>query len=272
MCRTFGPILSAILLAGILGVLARPVPVVGQSQENAKTRMERGAAALKAGAYIGAVGELRAALQLQPEMTEAEVLLGEAYYGQVRLYVDIQDNLRLAQESFERVLRKDPDNIHATFGLAAIYVSRSDFDRAREVYLKAVKLAPDDPLPYYQVGTVAFNSVYQNSRRSSAEKLRLIDEGLSHLDKAVTLAPLFPDGLIFHNLLLREKATLAGDTADRDRIIAQANESFDKALRAQKINNEALRANKGQPVYSKLIQQGVITPAPPPPPPPPPVQ
>ena len=77
------------------------------------------------------------------------------------------------------------------------------------------------------------------------DQAKLIDEGLTNLDKALALNQDYEDAMTYKNLLYREKSRLADNEEDKKKLTAQADEWFNKALETRKKNAEK---KKGLPV------------------------
>src|SRR5262249_39561571 len=69
-----------------------------------------------------------------------------------------------------------------------------------------------------------------------AQQSLLLDEGLASLDSALAINPQFEDAMTYKNLLLREKARLAVDPAEKSRLTALADDLFNKALGTRQLN------------------------------------
>jgi hypothetical protein len=80
---------------------------------------------------------------------------------------------------------------------------------------------------------------------TNEEKERLIEEGLQHLDTALTINPDYDDAMSYKNLLIRQKAELAVTEEDKARLIAEADEWFNKALDTRKRNQEKKQSPGG---------------------------
>src|SRR5262249_29800233 len=89
---------------------------------------------------------------------------------------------------------------------------------------------------------------------------QLVEEGLAKLDQALAIDPDYEDAMAYENLLFREKAKLAADPAEKQRLTALADEWFDRVLETRKKN--ILQGKQPRP------QSGITVPPPPPPPPP----
>jgi tetratricopeptide (TPR) repeat protein len=161
---------------------------------------------------------------------------------------DNQKNADMAIETFNKVLEKDPNNVTAVTGLASIYQNTDQVQKAREYYLKNAQMAPTDPTPHYAVGSVDWIIVFDKAAPPPPEEqATLIEEGLQHLDTALSLNPDYEDAMTYKNLLFREKARLAASEEERTQLIAQADEWFNKAIATRK-SRSGCRRRRSRPV------------------------
>jgi tetratricopeptide (TPR) repeat protein len=248
------------VVAGLIMIILLPA----FPQLEARASLNQGVAAFRKADYKSAVEYFKQALELDPNFATAEIYLATAYAQQYVPGSTSRENLEMADnaiESFSRVLRRDPDNLNALSGLASLYQNTNDLRSAHDTYIRVLTLAPQNPVAFYAAGAVDWLMVYQKqSPLAMGEQSRLIDEGLDYMDRAIALNPQYDDAMTYKNLLLREKARLAVDPAERARLIALADDWFNHALEVRKRNAELRRA--GVPL------NGVnVIPAPPPPPP-----
>jgi len=182
---------------------------------------------------------------LDPDFTVAEVYLATAYAQRFLPGVQTRENLAFADNAigtFKHILSQDPNNINALMGLASIYQNSNHLQEARETYLTVSKLNPQNAIVFYSVGSIDWMLVYdKNSPLPFGQQSLLIDEGLSSLDSALALNPQHADAMTYKNLLLREKARLAVDTAEKARLTELADEWFNKALETRKLNAQNRR-------------------------------
>src|SRR6186997_1683480 len=96
----------------------------------------------------------------------------------------------MAIQTFDKVLQRDPNNVTAVANLASIYQHDAQGMKAREYYMKNAELAPMDPIPFYAIGAVNWAMVAdQNNPMPPEERMKLVDEGLQYIDKALALNP-----------------------------------------------------------------------------------
>ena len=250
-----------ILMFTVLGLLA--LCAVSCQKLQARDNLNKGVQAFRATKYDQAIDHFKKAIELDPELTNAELYLATAYAQQFIPGVTSEENQKdavMAVETFQKVLNKDPSNRTAMAGVASIYQNNNQYDKAREAYMKNAEVDPTNHIPFYAVGSVDWIIVHNTDSKLSAEdQTKLVDEGLSYLDKAFGLNPNYEDTLWYQNLLLREKARLVKDqaklTKDKnqqkellahyDEYTAKADDWSNKALDVRKKNAEKTAATGG---------------------------
>ena len=237
----------------------------------ARDQMNKGVEAFKSGKYEDAVNHFQKASQLDPEFEMARTALATAYAQNVIPGSDTADNKKnadLAIASYRGVLEKDPKDINATKGTAAIYYNTNQFDLAKQWQKKVLEIDPNDPEANYTIGVIDWGASRKNSlkvlegmgstdkadgnpqlSKGDCQKLAAVntpinDEGLSYLNKAVQIRPNYEEAMAYLNLMYRRKAeTECGNDASRKADMAQALAWTAKALDTRKANEaKALQA------------------------------
>jgi tetratricopeptide (TPR) repeat protein len=213
----------------------------------ARDNLNKGVRAFRDAHYENAVRYFQQAVQLDPDLTTAEIYLGTAYAQQ---YVpggrgeDNEKNAQMAIQTFENVLKREPNNVNAIAGLASVYYNLGQADKkqlqkAHDYYMKYAQLDSMNPVPYYTIGALDWLVVYDKSNTfSTEEQLKFIDEGLANIDKALALNPDYDDAMTYKNLLYRLKADRADNEEEKKKLIALADEWFNKGLETRKKNAE----------------------------------
>src|SRR5262245_55995630 len=226
-------LVATLLLTG-LSLKAQTREPSRQAQHN----LNQGVAAFRNGNYESAIELFRQALEIEPNLNVAELYLATAYSQRFVPGVQTRENLSFAEnaiESYKRVLRQDPTNADALLELASIYQSINDLQSARVTFLSASKLVPENAVPFYAVGTIDWLLVYNKQNPLPVgEQALLVEEGLDNLDSALALNPQHDDAMTYKNLLLRERARLAFDPAEKARFVALADEWFNRSLETRK--------------------------------------
>jgi tetratricopeptide (TPR) repeat protein len=212
----------------------------------ARDNLLKGKRAFENAHYDDSIQYFQKAMELDPGLTVAELYLATAYSQQFIPGAQSADNQKMADmaiQTFENILNKDANNVSAIAGLAFIYQNTGQFQKAHDYYLKQTALEPNNAVPFYAVASVDWIMVHnQADPLPDDEQSKLVDEGLSSVDKALVANPDYDDAMSYKNLLLREKARLATDEDEKTRLTAQADEWFQKALDTRKLNQE--RKNK----------------------------
>jgi tetratricopeptide (TPR) repeat protein len=208
----------------------------------ARDNLNKGVRAFRDQHYENAVTYFKQAVELDPDLTTAEIYLATAYSQQ---YIpggrseENDKNAQLAIQTFQNVLKRDPNNVNAIAGLASIHQNTNQFQKAREYYMKYAQLDSSNPVPFYAIGSVDWIIVFdKNNPPPLEEKQKLIDEGLEYLDKALGLNPDYDDAMTYKNLLYRQKSDLAANDAERKKYTDLADEWFNKSLETRKKNAE----------------------------------
>jgi len=217
----------------------------------ARDNLNKGVRAFRDAHYENAVKYFQEAVQLDPDLTTAEIYLATAYAQQ---YVpggrgeDNEKNAQMAIQTFENVLKRDPNNVNAVAGLASIYYNLGQNDtkqlqKSKEFYTKYAQLDSTNPIPYYTIGVLDWLVVYdKNNTLSTDEQIKVIDEGLGNIDKALALNPDYDDAMTYKNLLYRLKADRAVSEDEKKKLIDLADEWFNKGLETRKKNAEKKKA------------------------------
>jgi tetratricopeptide (TPR) repeat protein len=202
------------LMIGLLAILA--LASAGCAKLQARDNLNKGVRAFRDAHYERAVDFFKQAVELDPDLTTAEIYLATAYAQQ---YVpgsreaDSRKNADMAIQTFENVLKRDPNNVNAIAGLASIYQNlgqedTSNLRKSHDYYMKYASLDSQNPVPFYAIGSLDWLIVFDKNNPDPKEvQLQTIDEGLANLDKALALNPDYDDAMTYKNLLYRQKRT-----------------------------------------------------------------
>jgi tetratricopeptide (TPR) repeat protein len=226
-----------------LGLLAAFLMMVaGCDKLRARDNLNKGIKAFKEGHFERAVDFFTTATQLDPELTNAELYLATAYAQQYIPGAPSEENQKFADnaiQTFEKVLQKDPKNTHAVAGIAGIYQSQLQFQKAREYYKKQTEIEPTNPTPFYAIGSLAWYIVYdKNAPPPLTDQPPIVEDGLDSLNKALALNPDYDEAMTYMNLLLREKARLTPSEEEKKKLMSEADEWFNRAIATRAKNAE----------------------------------
>jgi len=233
------------LMLAVLAILTLATTSCAKLQ--ARDNLNKGVRAFRDAHYENAVKYFQQAVQLDPDLTTAEIYLATAYAQQ---YVpggrgeDNEKNAQMAIHTFENVLNRDPNNVNAIAGLASIYQSLGQEDtknlrKAHDYYMKYASLDSSNAIPFYAIGSLDWLIVFdKNNSDPKEEQLKVIDEGLANIDKALALNPDYDDAMTYKNLLYRQKADRAETEEEKKKLTDMADEWFNKGLETRKKNAE----------------------------------
>ena len=243
----------------------------GCNRLKARDQLNKGVEAFKTARYEEAINHFQQAVSLDPTLPMARLYLATAYSQQVVPNLKTPDNLKNAQlaiQNFQIVLEKEPKNINALKGIAALYLNTQNFDQAKAYQRKVIEADPNDAAAYYTIGVIDWTVAYKNAipvRQSfglhdngdpikdkkacaalADKNTPLIQEGLDALNKATQLKQNYDEAMAYINLLYRRKAeNECGDEDARKADLATADQWVQKAMAARKANQ--IKANQNAP-------------------------
>lgn len=252
---------SVALAAGALLIFG----ATGCAKLKARDLLNKGVKAFTAGQSDTAIEDFKRAKELDPSLLVARLYLATAYAS---LYIpgapSAENKARGDQAiaEFKDVLELDPKNLNAIDGIGSLLYNMSGtpfnekgFEEAKSYQEKHMQIKPDDPEPYYWVGvidwTIAFrangemrldyNKANIKKQVKEDEPLPaairgdyatkyggLIEEGITDLQKAISLKPDYDDAMAYLNLLYRRKADMVESAEERDNLKKQAEDLVDK--------------------------------------------
>jgi tetratricopeptide (TPR) repeat protein len=237
----------------------------GCSKLKARDLLNKGVANFKNGQYDKAVEDFKEAKDLDPSLMNARLYLATAYASQYIPGAPSDENVtrgNAAIDEFKGVLEKDPNNLSAIDGIGSILFQMSGqpfnpakFQESKTYHQKHIELKPNDPEPYYWIGVIdwtlafranaelrtAYNKDHINKQIKEGDALpaavrtdyvakdgQLVDEGITYLQKAITIRPDYDDAMAYLNLLYRRKADMVESADERASFQKQADALVDK--------------------------------------------
>ena len=164
-----------------------------------------------------------------------------------------------AEATLLKARAASPSSKEVLIALSAFYNRQGDFDKTIAALEDAAQLSPDDPQGYQLIATFYWEKAYKDHRLLPAEQYTYTTQGIAATDRAIALKPDYVEALTYKNLLLRMRANLESDPAQKQQLLAEAD-----ALR-----NKAMELNRSRMAIGGSSQGVMLGPVPPPPPPPP---
>lgn len=258
-------VISVVFSAPHANAQQPPAATIGNQLE-ADQVFSRGVEAFRQGRYEDAQRFFARAKELNPALLNAYLYLATAYASQYIPGAPSDENKRLgaqAAEEFQRLLAIEPGNLSAIDGIGSILfqMAGAPFDAAKleesKLYhQKHIQLRPGDPEPYYWVGVIDWTLAFRangeirhrfNAYAGSRKQLQdtdplpsdllveyardfgpIIEEGIQHMQKAISLRPDYDDAMAYLSLLYRRKADTVESAAERQHLSDMADSLIDK--------------------------------------------
>jgi tetratricopeptide (TPR) repeat protein len=262
---THGSIRIARRVAALCVLLVLAVAASGCSKLKARDLLNKGVAAFKNGQSDAAIENFKHATDADPDLLTARLYLATAYAS---LYIpgapsaENQARGQQAVAEFKQVLDKDSNNLSAIDGIGSILFQMGGqpfdakkFEESKSYHQRHIQLKPDDPEPYYWIGVIDWTLAFRanNEMRLAYNKDNIkrqvkdtdplptpiraeyaskygpaIEEGITDLQKAISLRPDYDDAMAYLNLLYRRKADMVQTADERASLLKQADDLVDK--------------------------------------------
>jgi tetratricopeptide (TPR) repeat protein len=224
----------------------------------ARDNLNRGVTAYKSKEYPQATEYFKEAIRLDPELENAYLYLAATYRAQFVPHSRSPENVARADQAitvFEEVLRLNPRSTNAMANIATIYGGLDEHDKAKDWHRKRMEVEPDNPEPLYGIGTIDWQlshaktgtngeNVPNLTEEERLETERLVDDGMTALQKALEIRPDYADALTYLNLLYREKAYLSAETEERRNWLREADRLALRALEVRRKQEEELERQR----------------------------
>jgi len=251
--------------AALLALVVFAAGFSGCNKLKARDLLNKGVAAFKNGQYDAAVEDFKQAKDLDPSLLNARLYLATAYASQYIPGAPSEQNKNIGKQAvaeFKEILQTNPDNLSAIDGIGSILFQMAGtpfdpklFEESKSYHQKHIQLKPEDPEPYYWIGvidwTLAFRANAEVRKDYNEKNIRkqvkdtdplpaavrgeylakygpLIDEGVTDLQKAISLRPDYDDAMAYLNLLYRRKADTVESADERAALQKQADDLVDK--------------------------------------------
>ena len=222
------------------------------NQLKARDQLNKGVKAYSSERFDEAIEHFSLAVDYDPQLLNAQLYLATTYRAQWVPGVRTEENVRFSEkaiETFERVLEQDPANINAMANIAGIYGGNDKPELAKDWYRKRLEVDPDNPEPYYGIGTIDWKLAHDEtgingdavSFLEEEDKVRiaqLVDEGVEALKQALAIDDEYTDALQYLNLMYRERAYLAADELAKRKWQIEADKLALQALELRKRQEE----------------------------------
>jgi tetratricopeptide (TPR) repeat protein len=200
------------------------------------------------------------AMKYAKELTSSDPDNLQNLFAMANLYESF-GHVNEAEAAYKKAVEVAPKDIKACGALAGFYnkalwddkgVPVTDggsgaarFEDAVNQLKVCADLDPTDPKGFYTVGTFYWDKCYRGGILDDARKKELADEGMSFVEKALSINSEFVEALIYKGLLLREQAKLTTNPATRNSLLEEAQTLQKKAVDLKK-EQDAAAAEKAR--------------------------
>ena len=252
-------------VASLTALLVLMAGVSGCNKLKARDLLNKGVTAFKNGQSDLAIEDFKQAKALDPALLNARLYLATAYAS---LYIpgapsaENQARGEQAIKEFKEVLDIAPENTSAIDGIGSLLFQMGGtpfdpkkFEESKTYHEKHIQLKPTDPEPYYWIGVIDWTLAYRDNgelrleynKNNLKKQLKdadplppavraqyvnkdgaLVEEGITDLQKAISLRPDYDDAMSYLNLLYRRKADMVESADERANLQKQADDLLDK--------------------------------------------
>jgi tetratricopeptide (TPR) repeat protein len=160
------------------------------------------------------------------------------YFQLAKIYED-SGEYQLAEETYLKGRDAKPNDPTVYLTVAGYYNRQGDFDKLIENIRKNIELSPTDPEAHYRLATYSWDKASRDFRLSDKEKMDIIMDGLTAVNKALEIKPDYVEAMTYKGLLLRTQALVEKDPALQQKLIKEGTALGDKA-------NEMRKARAGE--------------------------
>jgi tetratricopeptide (TPR) repeat protein len=262
-------------VAALAALLVLAFAASGCNKLKARDLLNKGVTSFKNGQSDAAIEYFKQAKEADPDLLNARLYLATAYASLYIPGAPSQENMARGNQAvaeFKEVLEKDPNNISAIDGIGSILFQMGGqpfdpkkFEESKTYHQKHIQLKPDDPEPYYWIGVIDWTLAFRGNgemrmdynknnirkqvkdtdplpgaiRTEYASKYgQLIDEGITDLQKAISIKPDYDDAMAYLNLLYRRKADMVESKEEREALLKQADDLVDKVKEIKQKRSE----------------------------------
>jgi tetratricopeptide (TPR) repeat protein len=267
-------------VAALAALLVVAFASSGCNKLKARDLLNKGVTAFKNGQSDAAIEDFKEAKEADPELLNARLYLATAYASLYIPGAPSQENLARGNQAvaeFKEVLEKDANNISAIDGIGSILFQMGGqpfdpkkFEESKTYHQRHIQLKPEDPEPYYWIGVIDWTLAFRGNgemrmdynknnirkqvkdtdplpaaiRSEYASKYgQLIDEGITDLQKAISIRPDYDDAMAYLNLLYRRKADMVDSKEEREALLKQADDLVDKVKEIKQKRSEQPQAS-----------------------------
>lgn len=180
----------------------------------------------------------------------------------INLYVN-SNRLDQGIAYYEGFLQKNPKDARILQTLALLYGKKGDFAKSLDYSSRKADMTPNEASGYVFIGALCWQRSYQKVDEPEA-RMVVVQKGADSLDKALAINPENFEGLLYKNLILRQKSELTKMAADSERKDKKKKKALEEEAasyitQAEELRKQAIEVKKKQ---SQQQQSPQAAPAP----------
>lgn len=253
-------------IAALAAVVTVTLSLTGCDKLKARDLLNKGVKAFTAGQSDTAIEDFKRAKELDPKLLVARLYLATAYASLYIPGAPSAENKARGEQAiaeFKDVLELDANNLNAIDGIGSLLYNMAGtppfneqgFADAKSYQEKHMQIKPDDPEPYYWIGVIDWTLAFRGNgvlrmdynKNNTKKQIKeddplppavraeyvskygtLVDEGITDLQKAISIKPDYDDAMSYLNLLYRRKADMVDSADERASLQKQAEDLLEK--------------------------------------------
>jgi hypothetical protein len=144
-----------------------------------------------------------------------------------------------AEAMVNREIEAHPRDLEWARTRATLIAKQGDAARTIDAYQEVIDLDPANAETHYILGVVLYEKVAKDAKLTAAAKRPLIERGLKALERAQELKAGYFEAMAYHNLLLRQEATIETDPERQKKLLAEADAERQRAIDVMKRRHAA---------------------------------
>lgn len=150
------------------------------------------------------------------------------YFQLAKIYED-SGEYQMAEETYLKGRDAKPNDPTVYLTVAGYYNRQGDFDKLIENIRKNIELEPNNPEAHYRLATYSWDKASRDFRLSDSQKMEIIQNGLTAVNKALEIKPDYVEAMTYKGLLLRTQALIEKDPKKQQELIKEGTALSDKA-------------------------------------------
>jgi protein TonB len=127
-----------------------------------------------------------------------------------------------AEATLLKAQRALPTNTDVPIQLAYFYNRRGQFEKTMTMLQTASRIDPRDAEIDHMIASFYYDKISHDASLGPVQRGTYIREGIAAADRALAIEPDYMEALVYKGLLLRKRAEAVTDTAQKTRILAEA--------------------------------------------------